>query len=349
MGRRGSPDGRRGRRGSPDGTGLYQHLLLRNKPNFSPATTMINTNPSVGDTVKTFFWVHLVLSAPLVLFPFLIVPQTIYTFVKGDKSIKDGELNQDVANNFPLFDLLRRRIGLTVTTTPKFRDSESAPNAQFIFGFHPHGVGSDFRVLMQGILPTFLPNIWSRTRSLAATVLFKIPIIRQITLWTGCIDASRSVADRALKNGRSLIILPGGEAEQLMTVRGEETLYLERRKGFVKLALKHEIPLVPCYVFGSNDLFSTSRFMYSIRHTIMKTLGVCIPLAKGTAGSFVPFPIKNTVVIGDPIVLEPVADITNITSEELDNAHKIYMSKIRELFDANKSALGYGDRELKII
>ena len=82
----------------------------------------------------------------------------------------------------------------------------------------------------------------------------------------------------------------------------------------------------------------------------MKSFGVCIPLARGSFyGSFLPKPVKNTVVVGDPIILEEVGDRDNITTEELDRAHNLYMQKISELFEENKGMLGYGDRVLQIV
>jgi hypothetical protein len=42
------------------------------------------------------------------------------------------------------------------------------------------------------------------------------------------VDASRAVAARALQRGRSLMVIPGGEAEQLRTRKGVEELYLAK-------------------------------------------------------------------------------------------------------------------------
>ena len=68
-----------------------------------------------------------------------------------------------------------------------------------------------------------------QVRSLAASVLFTIPLLRFITLMTGCVDASRATAVHNLKAGNSLIVLPGGEAEQLMTQKGVELIYVKKR------------------------------------------------------------------------------------------------------------------------
>ena len=253
------------------------------------------------------------------------------------------------AKYFPLFPILRRHLNLTVELHPELAKAERKGAAQFIFAMFPHGCGSDFRILLQGMLPSVLPNIHERVRSLAASVLFLLPVLREFTLFTGCISASRPVAERALKAGRSLIILPGGEAEQLMTARRQEKIYLSKRKGFVKLALRQGVPLVPCYVFGSVDLFHTSDLLYAPRHWIMKNFGVCLPLCWGLGGSLCPLPVKNTVVMGEPLSFKKCADPDYVTSEELDAAHDEFCVSLKKLFDDNKGKYGVGDRELCII
>lgn len=76
------------------------------------------------------------------------------------------------------------------------------------------------------MLPEIFP-FHNKIRSLAASVLFCIPFVRELTLLTGCIDASPRVAEGALKNGRTILVLPGGEAEQLLTVKGVEKVRLD--------------------------------------------------------------------------------------------------------------------------
>jgi len=263
-------------------------------------------------------------------------------------STRDGLQWHWFALNFPMFAILRAHIRLTLEVSNEFKVSEKKEGAKFIFAIFPHGVGSDFRVLLQGMLPSLAPNIHAKIRSLAASVLFLIPLVREITLFTGCIDASRSVANRALKNGRSLIILPGGEAEQLLTKRGVEKIYLKSRKGFIKLAMRHGVPVVPCYVFGSNDLFHTSDFMQGPRQWLVKNLGVCIPMTWGYWGTLCPLPVKNTIVFGAPVDY-PCEVKGEPTDEELNKAHSDFCDKIKNLFDVKKGGYRMGDRELIIV
>jgi len=217
----------------------------------------------------------------------------------------------------------------------------SFPNNQLL-------VGSDFRVLLQGLLPTTFPNVGKKVRSLAASVLFYIPVVREISLFTGCISATRSVATKALERGQSLLVLPGGEAEQLLTKHGVELIYLKHRKGFVKLAMKNNTFLVPVYVFGCNDLFVTKDTFYKQRHWIMKKFGICLPLAKGVLGSWCPLQVDQTVVFGDPIRFKNYTDV-GPTEEEVNVAHEQFTVAIKKLFDENKKQCGYADRELIIV
>lgn len=53
---------------------------------------------------------------------------------------------------------------------------------------------------------------------------------------------------------------------------GKEVLYLKKRMGFVKLALRNGTPLVPAYVFGANDIYRTSNFLQKTRLAIVNNL-----------------------------------------------------------------------------
>ncbi len=98
---------------------------------------------------------------------------------------------------------MRDYLQMSLTDRPPHKDfvkEEALPNAQFIFATFPHGTGCEYRIVMEGVLRQVMPNIISKNnfRSLAASVLFYIPIIRELSLWSGCINASRKTAEWAL-------------------------------------------------------------------------------------------------------------------------------------------------------
>jgi 2-acylglycerol O-acyltransferase 2 len=226
--------------------------------------------------------------------------------------------------------------------------SSRRPPPQYIFGVFPHGVNADYRVLVDGLLSdTVLPQTGSRVRTLAASILFYIPVVREISLWTGCVNASKPVAQRNLQQGLSLLILPGGQQEQLRTTYGQELVYIQRRKGFVKLAIQYGIPLVPVYVFGVNDYYSTSHFALSVRLWIVQYLGISWTMGCGFYKSpYCPFPVNTTMVFGEPI---KVPHINHPTSEVVDQVHTQFVTALQQLFEHHKTDLGYGDRTLQVM
>ena len=145
------------------------------------------------------------------------------------------------------------------------------------------------------------------------------------------------------------MILVGGELEQLLGQRGEHTIYIRKRKGFVKLALRFGVDIVPIYVFGETELYATSTFLFDFRWWLSKNFHVAIPLFCGPSvlWPFAPYTDKPLVAcVGKPIELKKTAEPTQ---QEIDEVHEKYIQEIIRVFDANKDELGYAGKELKVV
>ena len=264
----------------------------------------------------------------------------------------------DLLNTNPLLHFVLSSIPVSILTTAP---PPVSPSTNLIYACHPHGTIAFNRAAV-GFQ---MSHLWSpatgikNLRVLTATAAFYVPVIRELWIWSYCIEASKSVAVKALKRLNpkrtvedrvAIFVYPGGEKEQLLTVQGKEVVYLKDRKGFVKLALEQGCELVPVYAFGESDLYYHSPFLLEGRQWIAKTFGAAIPLICGSVGLLPYFPKSGvTMVFGDGVGLKPAKDPENVTKEELDSGHELYMTKLKELFDKEKGALGYGDRELEIV
>jgi len=289
---------------------------------------------------------------PYTVLPFIVIPYyTNALFLSKCELQAAGNRWKYFSESFFIFKMLRNYLQLEFKVcSSKLKEAEKKADAKFIFAVFPHGTACDYRVLMDGMMHTVFPNIGSeKIRTLAASVLFRIPLVREMSLWTGCVDARRSVAEKIVDNGYSMLVLPGGEAEQIRTTYRKERIYLKSRKGFVKLAMRKGVPVVPTYVFGVNDYYCTSDTLFAPRMWLQKKIGICIPFAWGQWSSiFVPLPVKTTIVFGDPITFK-IKEHGSPTNEELNLAHEEFCKALRHLFDSQKASLGYGDRELEIL
>jgi 2-acylglycerol O-acyltransferase 2 len=191
------------------------------------------------------------------------------------------------SKDFFLFPKMREFLSLQFRSpnSNSFAKAEASKDAQFVIAVFPHGTAADYRVAMDGVLDQVFPNIYTKIRTLGASILFVIPVVREFSLWTSGIDARRAVAENAINDGYSLLVLPGGEQEQIRTVYQKERVFLKRRKGFLKLAMSKGVPVIPVYVFGASDYYRTYDAFLGIRLWLVKNLGICIPFSVGLWGS----------------------------------------------------------------
>jgi 2-acylglycerol O-acyltransferase 2 len=67
------------------------------------------------------------------------------------------------------------------------------------------------------------------------------------------LTSGKATCDSLLRAGISLVVFPGGldEANTLGTTAGD--VRIKTRTGFVRLAVKHGVPVLPTFTFGELD------------------------------------------------------------------------------------------------
>ncbi|OWZ23258.1 Diacylglycerol acyltransferase [Phytophthora megakarya] len=221
-------------------------------------------------------------------------------------------------------------IGQGMTHIPGTLEFEEPVDAtkQHIFCSHPHGLLSTHHgLLMSG---QTVPHS-------AAVNASSFGCIRLLP-----------VAEKMLGNGKSLVILVGGIAEQMLSQRGDHTIYVKKRKGHIRLALKYGVPIVPGYAFGETDLFTHSNVLLSFRQVIAKKFSVALLLGYGFSKWFFWLPHKGVTVnqvFGKPIPVEKKADPS---AEEIGKLHDQYERELVRIFDKYKEEYGYGNCTLHV-
>ena len=175
----------------------------------------------------------------------------------------------------------------------------------------------------------------------AATIMFKLPVIRELFMTMHYRDAGRKTCERILRGGpneqgSSLFICTGGEAESLQTECGKDKVALLGRNGFVRLALSWGTPLVPVYGLGVTDLYTTYTFAENVRRWLAKSFHIAIPLFTGRLGTPLPHKRPITVLIGKPIeVPKPEVPGAKPSDELVEIYHAKYIAALHELYSAN--------------
>ncbi len=90
---------------------------------------------------------------------------------------------------------------------------------------------------------------------LAHSVALENPFFRWLIPRIGAIPADPEIAMEALGKGFSLLAYPGGEKESFRPYKDRKKIDFYQRKGFIRLALKSGVPMVPIVSVGAAESY----------------------------------------------------------------------------------------------
>jgi 1-acyl-sn-glycerol-3-phosphate acyltransferase len=122
----------------------------------------------------------------------------------------------------------------------------------------------------------------------------------------GTVAASPQNAAKALRSGAALLVYPGGDYEVHRPSWDRHKVDFDRRKGFIRLALEHNVPIVPVVSIGGQEtaLFLSrgerlARLLALDRMFRLKVLPISLALPWGlNVGDMlghIPLPAKITI------------------------------------------------------
>lgn len=288
--------------------------------------------------------------------------------------------------------------------TNALRNEPFQPPFKFLkFLFHDP---SKYKQLLPGI-----GNIFPLT----ITTQFTLPFYRDYLLSLGLTSASAKNIKSLINNGdNSVCIVVGGAQESLLntmvgdhhtvghgfknekeeeekeeeeeeekekeenpkTEKRQIKLVLNKRKGFVKLAIElGNVSLVPIFAFGEVDIYKITSpkqgsLGYMFQRWMKSTFAFTVPFfsARGIFiydFGFLPYRNGINVVMGKPIHIpsgtlakylqehdheeEDHFKPNKVPQELLNHYHKCYVDELKRVYEENKTRFGYENVELCII
>ena len=150
---------------------------------------------------------------------------------------------------------------------------------------------------------------------LAHEVIYSLPPVNQVLAPLGAVRASHRNGERLLRAGKKVLVYPGGDVDALRPFRDRHRLVFGGRKGYVRLALRSGVPIVPVVTAGAHgtfvvldDLRWLARAIGADRLLRVKvwplTLSFPWGLTLGPPPPWIPFPAKILIEVLDPVVFD---------------------------------------------
>lgn len=173
-----------------------------------------------------------------------------------------------------------------------------------LVGNHSGGNMTPDTILFTLAFSTFF-GVERRFYQLAHNLVLALPWLGSLRRF-GTVAASPSNAREALDSGAALLVYPGGDYEVHRPTWARNKVDFGGRKGFIRLALEHDVPIVPVVSIGGQEtaLFLTrgeglARMLWLDRLLRLKVLPISLALPWGVnVGDMlghIPLPAKLTI------------------------------------------------------
>lgn len=178
----------------------------------------------------------------------------------------------------------------------------------------------------------------------AHDALMAFPLIGRVFRSMGVLPAAPDSMATALAEGHDVIVWPGGEKDSLRPWRERDVATLGGRTGFVKLAIRAGVPIVPIATVGGADAMPVlirgdrvSRVLRLDRIARLKVFPIAIALPWGIAPAAlpqIPLPAKIRTRFMPPVTVEP--DLSLVDDDKYVEAK---YQEVRDSIQAGMDAL----------
>ncbi len=174
-------------------------------------------------------------------------------------------------------------------------------------------------------------------------VAFRAPLFGSLISKLGALRASPANAEKVFDRGGLLLVFPGGELDCYRSFARRNTVDVFGRKGFVRLAMRRGVPIVPVVNVGGHEtsfiVFSgrrIARWTGIERLTRVKTvpLNVGLPWGVWPTGfvPFLPLPAKLSYKVGKPFYFRPDAGLHE-DEDAVDRAYLAVQNAMQDMVD----------------
>jgi 1-acyl-sn-glycerol-3-phosphate acyltransferase len=175
-----------------------------------------------------------------------------------------------------------------------------ASGAALLVGYHGRPVAYDLCMLSV----TLYERLGYLPHGVVHRAARRLPIMKWATDGLGFVEGDGAEVAQAVRRGEHILVQPGGTREGCRSYRTRYTVDWGERTGYLKLAIRHRMSIVPIAASGIDDGYFGLNDGYALGKRLHAPLGLPLWLGVGPLGLWPlspPFPVKITQYLGEPI------------------------------------------------
>jgi 1-acyl-sn-glycerol-3-phosphate acyltransferase len=151
-------------------------------------------------------------------------------------------------------------------------------------------------------------------RGMNDAVFYQSPRSSRMSISAGGVLGNAQVGDALFEAGKDILLFPGGAYEANKDLDQRYTIQWKQRTGFVRMAAKHGVPIVPVGIVGPDEWFGRYLDRGDVRNSwlgrLMRKMGASeeffatdqVPvIPRGIFGTLIPRPQRTYICVGEPI------------------------------------------------
>lgn len=186
---------------------------------------------------------------------------------------------------------------------------------------------------------------------IAHDAMVSIPVLKNLLIMGGSVRGNYENSHKVLSGGNKLVVFPGGNHEAFRTYKDRYKIDFGGHKGFAKVALQENVPIVPHVNVGGHETFfvltpgtKLAKIFKVDKIFRSKTCAISFALPWGISFGpifHLPLPAKLEIEIGKPIY--PAEITKGIKGEEakVDKIYEVVTAKMQEMMTEVSSRRKY--------
>jgi len=204
--------------------------------------------------------------------------------------------------------------------------------SQLIVGYHGRPIAYDLCMLQAQLLQ----ETGRMPRAIMHRAFATTPILRWIFEGGDFLAGDDGPIAAAVAQGSSIITTPGGTREGCRSVRARYRVDWADRHGYLRLALRHRLPIIPAASAGIDDGYIGLNDGYAWGKKLRLPAELPAWIGVGPLGPWPlspPFPVRITLHLGAPIDLAAEYSGDPNDRRQLSRLHEIVKARVQALLD----------------